>query len=532
MLRQYTQLPISFISSSLLLLSLSLLSFPSYSAPPAAITFPIQQISLEGDSPISDAELYPLLASFEGKDYGLAELQDVSKQIENYYRDAGFSFYRVVLPTQSLAEGTVAFKLVSFTVGEVAVDGNQHFDEENLLASLPELNADNSPNTKKLAKQMKVANYHASKEVSVTFKQSDEVDKISAQLNVLEQNPSRYSLVVNNTGTDESGNVRVTGAYQYSNLWNKDHSINLSYTTSPNHTNEVQQYGLSYSAPLYQAGGWLSAYYAKTDISTGEIALGGGSGLAVSGSGEMYGLHYLHFLDNRGAYEHQVDVGIDNRLFENKAVISDGITSTGDIAPDVRSTPFSISYRGNINLASLYLGHSVTWAKNLSIGSLNDDTAYSESRFNAQDDWDKLNYNVFANLSHKGWLYRATLKGQYSSEPLISGEQFGLGGVYSVRGYEEREVSSDIGNMLSIEAYTPAWHNAKLLAFYDYGQGRSHDALPDTQNNWHLASVGVGLRWQWKTNIQASVDFAHTLRKGTSTSDNHNHAHASIVLQY
>jgi len=43
------------------------------------------------------------------------------------------------------------------------------------------------------------------------------------------------------------------------------------------------------------------------------------------------------------------------------------------------------------------------------------------------------------------WLISGVIDGQYSDEPLIIGEQFGLGGVTSVRGFEERAVTGDRG---------------------------------------------------------------------------------------
>jgi hemolysin activation/secretion protein len=45
--------------------------------------------------------------------------------------------------------------------------------------------------------------------------------------------------------------------------------------------------------------------------------------------------------------------------------------------------------------------------------------------------------------------------GQWASEPLISSEQFGAGGVNSVRGYHEGEVFGDNGWHFSIEQQTP-----------------------------------------------------------------------------
>ena len=53
------------------------------------------------------------------------------------------------------------------------------------------------------------------------------------------------------------------------------------------------------------------------------------------------------------------------------------------------------------------------------------------------------------------WMTSIRADGQWASEPLISNEQFGAGGVNSVRGYHEGEVFGDTGWHLSLEQQTP-----------------------------------------------------------------------------
>jgi hemolysin activation/secretion protein len=54
------------------------------------------------------------------------------------------------------------------------------------------------------------------------------------------------------------------------------------------------------------------------------------------------------------------------------------------------------------------------------------------------------------------WLTTIRADGQWASEPLISNEQFGAGGVNSVRGYQEGQVFGDTGWHVSLEQQTPA----------------------------------------------------------------------------
>ena len=56
---------------------------------------------------------------------------------------------------------------------------------------------------------------------------------------------------------------------------------------------------------------------------------------------------------------------------------------------------------------------------------------------------------------HTNWLTMLRADGQWSSEPLISNEQFGAGGINSVRGYREGEVFGDTGWHVTLEQQTP-----------------------------------------------------------------------------
>jgi hypothetical protein len=60
-------------------------------------------------------------------------------------------------------------------------------------------------------------------------------------------------------------------------------------------------------------------------------------------------------------------------------------------------------------------------------------------------------FNIYTN-----WVLSLRLDGQVATEPLISTEQFGAGGVNSVRGYHEGEVFGDCGWFVGAEQKTPA----------------------------------------------------------------------------
>ena len=90
---------------------------------------------------------------------------------------------------------------------------------------------------------------------------------------------------------------------------------------------------------------------------------------------------------------------------------------------------------------------------------------YSGSRLNLQSItgcressgyWIILNPSMSRELLiHTNWVLSLHGEGQWASQPLISNEQFGLGGVNSVRGYQEGQVFGDTGWWIGLEQKTP-----------------------------------------------------------------------------
>ena len=89
---------------------------------------------------------------------------------------------------------------------------------------------------------------------------------------------------------------------------------------------------------------------------------------------------------------------------------------------------------------------------------------------------------------------------QFASEPLLPLERFALGGIQTVRGYREYEVVRDEGYAMSLEVRYPLWlqgteygHQLRVIPFFDFGQ-----AWNKHQEKVSLYSVGIGLNWQWR----------------------------------
>ena len=141
------------------------------SASPTSVTpnFAIRGFEVKGDNPLSSAQTSAVLAPFLRNDATIDTLQKATSALETALRDAGHGLHKVALPPQDVGD-KVSLEIVKFTIGRVQVSGQQHFNEANIRASLPELAEGASPNFKTLAVQTALANDNPSKQVTVSLK--------------------------------------------------------------------------------------------------------------------------------------------------------------------------------------------------------------------------------------------------------------------------------------------------------------------------------------------------------------------------
>jgi hemolysin activation/secretion protein len=127
----------------------------------------------------------------------------------------------------------------------------------------------------------------------------------------------------------------------------------------------------------------------------------------------------------------------------------------------------------------------------------------------------------------RNWSLDVRLDGQLANEPLISNEQYAVGGVDTVRGYTEAERLGDDGVHASLELRTPQLltipHSDRsyLYLFADGAHVSLIDALPGQQDSYRLASFGIGLRFRFY-GLTVDVDGAHALTSAyvTQAGDN------------
>jgi hemolysin activation/secretion protein len=503
-----------------------------------AVLLEISRYTIEGENPISEQETREILAPHLGAHRSLNTIEAAALALEAALRARGYSFHRVILPAQRPAAGEVKLRILQFPLAEVTVTNNQHFTAENILASLPSLQPGTPPDVKRLGRDLSLANEHPAKRLTLHIKESRKPDHLDAEVRVRDA-PSSVPFALLTGGTKDrddsvnrnTGYTRLTLGYQNSSLFQRDHALTLTYTTSPDHLDRVTQLGAFYWAPLYGYHTTLNAYWTKSDVDTGTIGFGGQS-LDVSGRGEFWGLRATYALPKWASVNQHVSLALDNRYFDPQ-VTAGGLLLTTPVG----SRPLSLRYQARYEQAEGGIGAYVEYVTNLDGGSANDQASYTAARAGAPQRWEAWRYGVDARYNLEGgWSLVGRLRGQLSRDALISGEQFGLGGVGSVRGLRDRETAGDSGHTLNLEAHAPqtSWGLTPYL-FYDSGERRFRVPVPGLPNSDSAASLGVGARWNWLRNLEVNATLASVIEGvslGASPASDTGHAKLNFSLFY
>ena len=231
----------------------------------------------------------------------------------------------------------------------------------------------------------------------------------------------------------------------------------------------------------------------------------------------------------------------DWRSYENKGVRP----ATGEpiqLIPDIVVHPISLVYSGLYRQQDSESGFSFGLTKNYPGGNDSEPKNFCASRNNGLSKCASAYYEIWRwSLNHSRALagdfqLRAAVSGQYSYDMLVSGEQFGIGGMDSVRGFAEREITNDVGWRGTTELYGPDFGGktgipgmrSRMLLFFDFGHvGRNRPGPAETHAE-NIASWGFGLRFSRGTNLAFRIDFAVVDNNGGSQTVGDNKVHASF----
>ena len=245
----------------------------------------------------------------------------------------------------------------------------------------------------------------------------------------------------------------------------------------------------------------------------------------VAGAGTVLGARYNYNLPRIGEFEHRVALGLDWRGYDNRTTSVIGGTT---VLPDITVHPINVTYSGVYRSSVSETTFNFSGAKNLPGGNDGHSKVFEAFRPGAVAGYTVWRYGFGYNQAFASdWQGRFSFSGQLTRNRLISGEQFGIGGADSVRGFFEREIANDNGFRGSMEAYTPdlagkidwlSGYRLRGVLFYDWGQVRRFNPQPGDIQRQGIASTGFGFRMSRVTNLSIRFDYGMIVDPGGTQS--------------
>lgn len=515
-------------SFATVLLGAALVAAPALQAQPKTedgiVYFQVDAFDVTGENPLGRAETDAILEPYLGEQAGFLGLANAAEVLEGEIRARGYTFHRVIVPPQR-ARGSIELRVLVFRIGEVTVEGNEHFDDDSVRSMLPALISGETPNSRALTRDMQRANQHPGKQLTLTMRPSGEIDRVDALVTVEDASPHRVFANANNWGSKETGDERLAVGYQYSDFLGLDQVLTATYTTSPRELDNVKQYGLTWQIPLYDSSSSLTFLASYSDVDSGVVA----EFFEVTGEGTVFGATFDHSFLNIGRYRHGFRTSITDKQFDN------AVDFLGqNIGTDLRSRPVNLSYYGGWVTERASLAFNFGLDHNLPFGGNNDRDDYEQARAGADTNWYAARATGSLDFRISGpWLLRTRWAAQFTDQPLIAGEQFGLGGERSVRGFEQRVDAADSGITAAVELWTPRpSETTNFLLFVDGGAGKRHQAQIGEERHPDLLGAGLGYRWRPNANISASVDWAWIVEGTSDANDGDKRLHFNLTALF
>jgi hemolysin activation/secretion protein len=472
-----------------------------------------------------EATVYPLL----GPSKRLADVEKARDALVATYRKAGFGTVLVDIPEQSVDDGVVRLQVTEGKVGRVEVRGARYFSTREIKDTLPAVQPGSVPKLPEFQAQLaQLGRATPDRRVTPVLKAGRAPGQVDVVLNVDDNVPFHASVEVNDRSTADTSRTRASGTIGYDYLFGRPQSLSLQYQTAPEAPNEVQVLALTWVKRLPESGGAWAVYAidSKSDVA----AVGT---LNVLGNGRIFGFRRILPGPSSAAAGIGVSLGADFKDFKEDIRLPKDVSS---VTP-VRYLVSSAAVNGYLRKGAWALDAGATLSMGLrGLVNREEDFAYKRAYGHAQFAYLRANGAVAYTLP-KDFRVALRLAGQYSPQPLISNEQFSMGGADTVRGYLEAEALVDRGAVATIEVGTPAWklfdwgrdaYALRAALFAEGGIGYLERPLPSQEARFDLASYGVGFTFGGGRGLEAKLDWARTLLPGSRTPEGDSRIHFSF----
>ena len=486
----------------------------------------IEKIRVQGYTVFSDLEIEAIIKPYRGKQLNFDQLRNITEAITEFYVSRGYITSGAYLPEQEIIDGTIDVRVVEGQLEDLKIEGLKNLQANYVRSFISSTNTSKTFNTE--LKQFPLNIKNIEEELNL-LKRDPSIENIEAELvrgtapnlsvlliEVEETSPYEAKLSFDNYRSPSVGELQGTIETGYRNLLGVSDRAFAQY----NLTEGFDAYSVGYAIPVNSENATVSFEYRNGDSKIIEDF----EEVNIRAEADTISLRYRQPIVYKSQREVAFGLAFERQSSETFILDDQPFSFTAD--PEQTNSVTSV-----VKLTGDWIERSSS-----SVLGISSELNFGLDVFDATVNENTPDGLFFSWLGQAQWtkalnqdrdlLFITRLITQLSPDSLLPLEQFTLGGVGTVRGYHQNQEVGDNAVVGTIEVYVPLAgdrlgdNKLNLIPFFDGGtvwDNNSDEAEA-------LASLGIGLDWQFKEFLSLRVDWGlpliNTSDRGESLQDN------------
>ncbi len=471
----------------------------------------VKQFDFTGSTVFSQAELTSAIAEFMGQPISFAQLVQAANAITDLYVEQGYITSGAYVPEQNLESATLKIQIVEGSLAEIEVNVIEGRLNESYIRDRLRRRTTTPLNINQLQEALQLLQLNPLIE-SLDAELSTGIQPGTNLLTVSVITADTFTLQteLNNNRNFSLGTFERGIELEEANLLGIGDKLRLTY----DNTDGSNQYGGSYAFPLNTSDGFLSFNFR---LAQNQIVQSDLEDFDIEIDSRNYDLIWRQPVLQNATPEVSQELALDLTASRRESDTT------------IANTPFDLSganKEGEIRTSTLSFGQEWLQRNPQQVISARSQFNVGLDVFGAVIVEDEPNSQFFSWRGQLSYLrllsppedsaaigstilLRSEI--QLSADPLISTEQFSLGGATTVRGYRQDALLSDNGFLASAELRLPIARFSQINAtlqftpFIDFGTGWNTDDEATAFDT--LVGTGFGLLLQTPERLSARVDW-------------------------
>ncbi len=437
-------------------------------------------------------------------------VMQVKKTIVDYYRKNYGLYVAAIVPIQRVSNGVVVLQLLDGHVGTIEYRGQKWFSERVIANALGIKPGEPLIETEFL-NDVTWANRNPFRNTQIVLVPGSQKGETNLIFITKDRFPVRFFVGFDNTGFKSNNVYRLFTGFNWGNAFMIGDILSYQYTAAPNF-HSFQSHVVNYTS-------FLPWQHIFTIFGTYGTVFPNIPDFQVEGKNIQGSFRYqVPIRPLYGMFRHHVEWGFDWKYLTSNLFFVGDIDQATASNQTITITQFMTSYKFQQNWTDSLL----TFKMDMVFSPWKDwiFPFQTTSDYNDQRPGSDVRYVYWrGSLSHlyvmkRGITISAQARGQLAAAILPTAEQFGLGGMNTVRGYYEQQFVADDAICINLEAYTPKISPFKIkdqlsfLVFLDYGFGYNYISLnPMLFTSQNLLGIGPGIRYDISSYLTSRLDY-------------------------